>query len=236
LDYDNVKDVSKVLQTIKDLATTRAAFKSPSGNGVKVFIKVDTEAKDHRRAWEAVRASYDLMTGVESDEKVKDIPRLCFMSHDPDAYYNKSSSVFSVTEYIESSTDQTNQLDWIANLTSKYQTFVEGSRNSYVFQYACISNRRGISESETLNYCINNYLGPSFDESEITRTVNSAYKNNFHEHNTQGLKPIYHSTNGLLSAKFDRKTKNAQILDVLSKSIVINQNSGQVFQLCNGAI
>lgn len=51
-----------------------------------------------------------------------------------------------------------------------------------------------------------------------------------------GLKPIYHSANNLLSAKFDRQTKNSQILDVLSKSIVINENSGQVFQKNDGAI
>ena len=236
LDYDKLENVTDVFNTITRLNTTRAAFISPSGNGVKVFVEVNTSSEEHKTAFNTVKSSYHLWTGTNSDRKVKDLARLCYMSHDPRAYFNSSSEVFNVTDHIQSSTNDSNQLELIANFTNKYNTFKEGSRNNYVFQYACISNRSGVSESEALTYCINNYQEPDFDESEITRTVQSAYKNNYHEHNTQGLKPIYQNENLLMGAQFERKSKNEEILALLSKSIVINENSGQVFQLNNGAI
>jgi hypothetical protein len=70
-----------------------AAFLSPSGEGVKLFFRTATASTDHVAAWENaaryVRAEYQ----VEIDASGKDVARLCFVSADPGAFYNKGATV-----------------------------------------------------------------------------------------------------------------------------------------------
>ena len=66
-----------------------ACWKSPGGNGLHIFVLVDpkpiTDAHAHD-AYEAVAAELGITdTG---DASVKNLARLAFVSHDPDAYWN----------------------------------------------------------------------------------------------------------------------------------------------------
>ncbi|HOY67097.1 MAG TPA: DUF3631 domain-containing protein [Candidatus Ozemobacteraceae bacterium] len=62
-------------------------FVSPSGAGLKIVFAVDNAA-DHGWAWRAVADRVKDIAGVGADESGKDIPRLCYMSYDPDCYFN----------------------------------------------------------------------------------------------------------------------------------------------------
>jgi len=62
-------------------------FTSPSGDGLKAIYAVGDMA-DHSRAWRAAADRAKRLTGIESDEKNKDVSRLCFLSHDPACHFN----------------------------------------------------------------------------------------------------------------------------------------------------
>ena len=46
----------------------------------------------HKDAFNILRNYYDSRVGEESDKLVKDLNRLCFVSHDPNLYLNDKRS------------------------------------------------------------------------------------------------------------------------------------------------
>ena len=91
LDYDHVDNVEELKAKVIDIPYTYAAFISPSGNGLKVFVKSDNTLSTHEYTFNALRSYYDEIVGVDSDRNVKDITRLCFISYDPDLYFNENA-------------------------------------------------------------------------------------------------------------------------------------------------
>jgi len=83
---------------IQHIDFTRIAFVSPSGRGLKIIVEVDTEMKMHGLAYRQVYDFYEKELGVKIDKSGKDITRLCFMSYDPEIYFNEESTVFKVLE------------------------------------------------------------------------------------------------------------------------------------------
>ena len=68
-------------------------FVSPSG-GLKVGVKIDaTDANSHKAAFVTVREWFSGTFGLVIDAACSDVSRLCFLSHDPNAYYNAKSAV-----------------------------------------------------------------------------------------------------------------------------------------------
>ncbi|MBZ0205924.1 MAG: DUF5906 domain-containing protein [Flavobacteriales bacterium] len=70
---------------------TFALFTSPSGNGLKVLVKVATDKASHRRDYAALVDHYGC---PHADDKTKDPVRACFLSWDPDLYVNEEAEVF----------------------------------------------------------------------------------------------------------------------------------------------
>jgi len=73
-----------------------AAFISPSGDGVKAIFACNP-CEPHARSWLAVRKHVVEHLGVEIagavDEATKDVARLCYVSHDPDAFITTNMAV-----------------------------------------------------------------------------------------------------------------------------------------------
>ena len=63
-------------------------FKSPGGDGLKAVFKVPPDVTKHAGSFRAVEQHVRELTGVQIDVACKDPARLCFLSHDPDLYYN----------------------------------------------------------------------------------------------------------------------------------------------------
>ena len=176
LDYDKLEDIEEVKANLISIPYTYSAFISPSGNGVKVLVKCDSDISTHTTAFNNLRGYYDKIVGVESDKSVKDITRLCYVSYDPDLYLNETSEVF---KYKSSTLDQID-LNWVWNFTGNKHDFVVGNRNNFVYSFACNANRYGVDISDTHNYAYS-YSDDSFDEKEIETTIKSAYENNVNE-------------------------------------------------------
>ena len=65
-----------------------ASFASPSGNGLKAWFYVPPDANLHAGSFRAVEKYMLELTRIQIDQACKDVGRLCFVSDDPEAYYN----------------------------------------------------------------------------------------------------------------------------------------------------
>ena len=90
IDFDHLQSVDLLRnQLLQDeYFDTQMLFVSPSGDGLKWLISIDTKQTTHSNYFAAV-ANYILQTyGVEVDKSGRDISRACFLPHDPQAYIN----------------------------------------------------------------------------------------------------------------------------------------------------
>ncbi len=68
-----------------------ALFVSPTGDGLKAIFRVPADAKKHKASFRAMEKHVRELTGLQIDEACSDVSRLCFLSHDPDAYLNENA-------------------------------------------------------------------------------------------------------------------------------------------------
>ena len=178
-----------------------ASFVSPSGNGLKIFVKVSSDKDQHKETFLELQRYFEDLLSVEIDKSGKDITRLCFMSFDPELYLNENAEVFASGAKQSVQTDSqtvkksdnrqptTDNQEIIyehsVRFTEKKIQFTEGNRNNFVFALANNLNRKGISESMALGYILADY---GYDAKEVTTAVQSAYSNTA-EHNTDTFQP-----------------------------------------------
>lgn len=192
LDFDKLskEQLDAAFQIIAAIPYTFLSFISPSGNGLKVFIEVNTGAEYHDTAYQQVMQYYQNATGLKADEKCKDIPRLCFVSHDPQLYkniYNEkfqvkdipvsnlpitSTPVIQPVEESNSSDEYLLQFQQQVLFTNQKTSYSDGNRNNYIYLLASNCNRAGIPEQNTLELCAQHY---TLSEKEIKASVRSAF-------------------------------------------------------------
>ncbi|MDC1449088.1 DUF3987 domain-containing protein [Flavobacteriaceae bacterium] len=197
LDYDlkNENKAKEIVALANEIPFTYCSFISPSF-GVKIFVRTDSNESNHNNCFNQLSDYYDGILQVSSDKQVKDIPRLCFISDDPNLFLNPDPAMFLVDSRGES------DLDNLWDFTSNRVVYEEGSRNSFIHLFACNANRWSLSETKTYTYLANRC--EDLTENEILSTVNSAFKATASE-----------------SGKFGRVTKTSKD----SKSY-ISDNSG----------
>jgi len=205
LDIDKLSTTD--LQKSKSIAAqsefTYACFISPSGNGLKILVKIDTPKTEHKETFLKVQAHYENILKLEIDKSGKDLTRLCFYSWDENLYQNENATVFASetkqscqTELVSVSplptatvtaTDYDAIYNHCVNFTEKKVQFVNGSRNVFVHQLACNLNRKGVALQQALGYILTDF---GYDEKEVTQAVNSAYGNIHEFGNDKNEKPI----------------------------------------------
>lgn len=187
LDFDDIPltEISNLVTLVNGCRYTFASFISPSNEGLKVFIKVNSNAEQHTTVYNQIANFYKELSGYDFDAKCKDITRLCFVSYDTNLFLNENAVIFEVKEEIKPlktepirevkhdlTTDEL--LDKCLKFTEQKEQYYNGNRNNFIFLFSCNANKFGIYEDDTLNYCINNF---DLEEREIKATVNSTYKN-----------------------------------------------------------
>lgn len=172
-----------------------AAFTSPSGNGLKIFVKVEGTKENHKDNFLKLQKYFEELLEVEIDKSGKDITRLCFFSFDPDLYLNETAAVFTtqpaaealeapkITHHQSPITDDLTYAHTVRFTENKIR-FEEGNRNNFVFALASNLNRKGISEASALSFILADY---NYSEHEVTTAVRSAYQN-LAEHNSDPFK------------------------------------------------
>jgi len=98
LDFDKLTEthLSMLCDKIPKILYTLAFFKSPSGNGCKVIVKVSSSQENHLLAFNQVRLYYENTLALHVDPSGKDITRLCFFSYDSNLYYNPEALTFPI--------------------------------------------------------------------------------------------------------------------------------------------
>ena len=94
MDLDHVEDVDGLKRRLiaDQLFETLMAFRSPSGDGLKWFIRTDLQKGAHRQWFDAVRnylmsPAYGL-SDRQADPSVRNESRACFLCYDPEVYVN----------------------------------------------------------------------------------------------------------------------------------------------------
>ncbi|MBK9478336.1 MAG: DUF3987 domain-containing protein [Bacteroidetes bacterium] len=204
LDFDKLtqEQLQTAFAIISKISYTSLCFISPSGNGLKVFVEVSTELEHHDIAYFQVQKYYEDATGLKADPSCKDVTRLCFMSHDPNAYRTIQNEKFIVAlpQFIQEQQSQTPtaiapvvpieqaepedlNITFLFNqqiqFTNQKASYTDGNRNNYIYLLASNCNRVGLSQSDTEILCTQHF---DLSEREIKTAVNSAYSHHTQEH------------------------------------------------------
>lgn len=187
LDYDNVKNLQEKKQELMQEKYTLAVFVSPSGNGLKQLIKVSKEG-NHKKQFLALQEKYN-----DIDPSGKDIARICFMSYDPELYYNpnaltwyqeKEIKAYQPTKKIHG-VDEAQTVKNLLTWFDKNYTMEVGTRNKSLFILACSLLVFGIKDIKEILQEKNNGL----DEKEINNIMRSAQETTKDSFNTKKFDP-----------------------------------------------
>jgi hypothetical protein len=189
LDFDGYEKKKDLLQDkerfCKDTCVY-SCFISPSGNGLKVIIKIPPEPDEHLNYFRALELHFD---SPYFDKNCKDISRVCYESYDPHIYVNENSvtwDVFADIEYKEVDkfedvetipiTDENKIVDILVKWWEKKYPMSEGYRNENCYILAMAFNDYGINKT-VAQFMLHQYASKGFTKREIDQTINSAYKN-----------------------------------------------------------
>lgn len=179
LDFDKLDRVSDKKAELCASDFCFACWVSPSGNGLKMLIKI-ADGKKHQQHFDALRDFFP-----EIDRACRNIERLCFESFDEEIYINKNSKVFTEIKTVEKIEVRTVVDDLykkfqsiVTWLTNKGEAFVSGERNNFIFKLASACCRFGIDKYEAQNLIKFKFdiVANKFSEAECDQTVDSAYK------------------------------------------------------------
>jgi len=182
LDFDNIKNLEELRSLINDDPYTFSSFTSPSGDGLKVLVKIPgvDNNNDYQDYYYELVNYYKKY--AELDEGTKDIARACYLSYDANLFLNNESDTFTDKFHrplpIETKVVNipiTNQNE-IAERLEKWfkKRWTTTNRNNNLHAYARQMNAFGIDKTTCQNYLLRYNSGGK--ENEILKLIDSAYK------------------------------------------------------------
>lgn len=191
LDFDSFR------KTLISLQGIVAVFGSPSGNGLKAILKHDAPYSQHEQAFVWVEQFFLDNFEVKIDSQCKNINRVFYVSSDADLFVNKDYTDFHVDltssktltsinaisqrNGIYSTANEPSQSIFrdifemaqsMVNKTGVY--FVDGSKSIFRFEFACILNEFGISETEAVGYVCQHFGSNPYNKAILD--VEGVYK------------------------------------------------------------
>ncbi len=189
LDFDGYEKKKLLLEHKERLTKdpyTFSVFISPSGNGLKVLVKIPANTENHINYFNSLQKYYD---SPYFDKMCKNVSRVCYESYDPLLYTNKVSQLWDTVaepEYTEVDkyndpptipiSDENKIVEILVKWWEKKYPMIEGQRNQNCYVLAMAFNDYGINKS-LAGYILNRYVTKDFNQNEINRTIDSAYIN-----------------------------------------------------------
>jgi hypothetical protein len=189
LDFDGYEKKKLLLEHKENLTKdqyTYSVFISPSGNGLKVLVKIPANSDNHINYFNSLQKYYD---SPYFDKMCKNVSRVCYESYDPLIFINKNSQLWDtiaepeykeVDKYNDPPTipisDENKIVEILVKWWEKKYPMVEGQRNQNCYVLAMAFNDYGINKS-LAGYILNRYATSDFTQAEINRTIDSAYVN-----------------------------------------------------------
>lgn len=187
LDFDGYEKQRELLQDKERLSRDKYAFSvfiSPSGNGLKVLVKIPADPDNHTNYFNALEKHFN---NPHFDKTSKNVSRVCYESYDPLIYINTNSSVWTQAEEPEYReivktkdsptipiTDENRTVNILIRWWEKKYPMAEGQRNANMYIIAAAFNNYGINKS-LASYVLNQYASGDFTVEEIEGVINSAY-------------------------------------------------------------
>ena len=92
LDHQTEPDLDNIRRTILWWPFVLAFFRSPSGDGLKVIVSTDNYSiADYGNCYRQVEQLFIDAFGIKPDNLCEDLSHPCFISYDPDLYYNPNA-------------------------------------------------------------------------------------------------------------------------------------------------
>lgn len=233
LDFDGYEKKKTLLQHKEKLSKDQyvfAVFISPSGNGLKVLVQIPAIPTNHINYFNSLQKYFD---SSYFDKMCKNVSRVCYESYDPLLYTNPNSMIWDTIaepEYIERNkdndppsipiTDENKIVEILIKWWEKKYPMVEGQRNQNCFVLAMAFNDYGIAKS-LAGYVLNRFATKDFSQSEINRTIDSAYAN------TMNFATKYYEDEEKLQSikdKFRKGVSKKEIRNQLSEAGVDSDN------------
>lgn len=184
LDDLHADKLAQVRTQLEADAHVVAMFLSPTGTGLKVVFRVPASAEGHAASFAAVAAHVRQLCGVEIDQACKDVARLCFVSHDPQAYWNGDAQELAPLVQVSAPKLQlpprttTNANGLPPSVDRLLATGAQvGRRNAEAFRLACQLRDAGLSESAAESRILEfaARCSPALATREALATLRSAY-------------------------------------------------------------
>ena len=188
LDFDGYDKQKELLQDKESLSKNKYVFSvfiSPSGNGLKVLVKIPADAENHTMYFNSLEKYF---ASPYFDKTSKNISRVCYESYDPLISINENSSIWDTIEepeYTEVSktrdkatipiTDENKIVEILVKWWEKKYPMHEGQRNQNAYVLAMAFNDFGINKS-LASYVLNQFASEDFSLREIGTTIDSAYR------------------------------------------------------------
>ena len=184
--YPKTKDLLEDKERFQKNKFVYSAFVSPSGNGLKVLIKIPADQDKHTKYFNSLKKEFD---SPYFDTTSKNLSRVCYESYDRLLHINTNSSVWDKIEeeeYEEKSiikdvpllkiTDENKIIEILTKWWQQKYPMVEGQRNQNVYVLARALNEFGVGKNIASFVC-NQYESSDFPKREIQTTIDSAYRN-----------------------------------------------------------
>lgn len=188
LDFDGYDKQKELLQDKESLSKNKYVFSvfiSPSGNGLKVLVKIPADAENHTMYFNSLEKYF---ASTYFDKTSKNLSRVCYESYDPLIAINENSSIWDTIEepeYTEVSktrdkatipiTDENKIVEILVKWWEKKYPMHEGQRNQNAYVLAMAFNDFGINKS-LASYVLNQFASEDFSLREIGTTIDSAYR------------------------------------------------------------
>ncbi|QDP48510.1 MAG: putative virulence protein [Prokaryotic dsDNA virus sp.] len=189
LDFDGYEKKKLLLEHKENLCKdpyVYSVFISPSGNGLKVLVKIPPIVENHINYFNSLQNYFE---SPYFDKMCKNVSRVCYESYDPLLYLNTNSNVWDTIaepQYEQKEkdidpptipiSDENKIVEILIKWWEKKYPMVEGQRNQHCFVLAMAFNDYGINKS-LAGYVLNRYATDDFTQTEISRTIDSAYSN-----------------------------------------------------------
>jgi hypothetical protein len=187
LDFDGYESKKKLQEEKEKMTKDKyvlSVFVSPSGNGIKVLVKIPFDVENHVNYFNSLE---NYFSSPQFDKTSKNVSRVCYESYDPFIYINKDSELWDKIEEPEYKeiavktdaptipiTDENKIVEILTKWWTKKYPMIQGQRNHNAYVLASAFNDYGINHS-LATYVIGQYSTKDFPIQEINQTINSAY-------------------------------------------------------------
>lgn len=187
IDFDHINErLSELKDRLRKDKHTFLLFTSPSGDGLKLVVKIPPDIKTHSLSAAALTDYYK----EEKLDEFKDVSRICFESYDPDVYFNPDSDIFTTLkeeQLIKRSINTTEVIYDHAEVLSRIEKWMEskcdfyqdGNKHKYLVKIFSACNRFGIPLIDAKQMITFKYqnMASKVDPKDIHFIADKIYKN-----------------------------------------------------------